>query len=592
MLRSLPLAAVGLLAAAIAGHALVRWPLYVAEMWTWQAADADWGTLAWHLAGDRHPPLQPVLVWLIRGLSDTVAAARLPSALGALGAAVGLFAALRPRVGEHWAGWGALALVLSPMWIAYAGIMRPYALALGCGAGLLWAALEVSRAPRRGSVGLALFGAVGLYLHYAMVAPLGAALLGALLAGLQRPPAQRREAIAGVLLAGLACGAAFLPWFAWAGQSHAASTMWGPPSARVFRYLAFEVDTFASFGSLGLGLLALVGAAGALRERQGALVGMCAGALLLPLLLSVSLEVRIRVYAFIGFLPLLVLLATLGARRLSDRPLPWLVALLAVAGPEAWMLARLPSAPLGDHDSGVDNGVHDVERDMALLTSAVPDGARLVVPFSLEPNIFAHYAPEAAVLRERSPREPGDWILSTRERSSSRGCTLSHAFALSLKLPDDDACARVLGALASANHPGWLVERALHTDSPAEKRRLLEQAARGSDWPVPHHLLAEVLVDAGEHEAALPVLRAGLREALRWDARDSALAMLQLRADVHEQQGRVADAAVSRAQATCLRGTPRNVWLPHRCMSHVTAATVPRKKPRQRDTPRRPRGGR
>ncbi|MFT4974742.1 MAG: hypothetical protein ACI8S6_000625 [Myxococcota bacterium] len=559
-------------------------------MWTWQASDGDWESLIWNITADKHPPLQPVMVWLMRGLSDTTAAARLPSALGALGAAAALFAALRQLVDVRWACWGTLALVLAPMWIAYAGIMRPYALALGCGAGLLWAALATPSDPRRGGVGLALFGTAGLYLHYVMAAPLGAALLGALLGALQRPLPQRRRAVYATLLAGLAAGAAFLPWFAWAGHVHTSKSQWGLPSARVLRYLAFEVDTFASFGMLGLGLLALVGVYVTLRERHGVLIGLCAGAVLLPYLFSSSLEVRIRTYAFIGFLPLLVLLAVLGARRLWPRPLPWAIALVVVMAPEAWTLIRLSSAPFGDHRDAVDDGVHDASRDMALLSSLVPDGTRLVIPFSMEPNIFAHYAPDAVILQRDDAPLPGDWVLKSRRQPSTdqTGCTLTHAFALQLQLPDDAACEQVLRALASEAHPDWLVERALHTDDPAEERALLAQATRNSSWAVPHHLLAQSLVDAGEHTAALPVLRAGLREAMRWDDRDAARSMLQLQSEIHDHQGDIVGASVSRAHAACLRSTPRNAWMPHRCLVPLIAATMPQKKARQPNQQRRP----
>ncbi|MEL6343667.1 MAG: glycosyltransferase family 39 protein [Myxococcota bacterium] len=554
------------------------------ELWSWEAASGSIEQLLWAARLDRHPPLHVLLVWLSRRVSDSEALARLPFALGTLGAAVGLFGILRREVGAPWGLWGALALALSPMWIHHVGIMRPYGLMIACGVGLLCAALVLPDRPRRGAIGFVVFGVAGMYLHYLMVAPLGAALLGAGLGSLQRPPDARRAALFAVVASGLIVVACFAPWLWWTWRDVSAKSVWGAPSTAVFRYLAFQVKPLTSFSPLLLGLLAAVGITAAVRERRAALLGLAVGALLLPYLLSISLEVRLRVYVFISFLPWLIFFAALGARRWAG-PRAWGVALVLASAPEAWGLLRLPSAPLGVGQSGqFDAGVHDTRREMAMLTAMLPEGTRLVIPDTFEPSIVAHYAPEATRFTPQTSLRSNDWVMrQPGDAASPRpgGCALTEAFVLTLHLPDEASCARVLDAIESAPHPTWLIERAMQSTAPGQRQALLTAAGEQTTSPIAHRALARDLAEANDPAAATAAY-VGLWRSMQWNDRETAQDLLRLLTQRAAAAGDLARADTHRQQEACLQRAIRDVWLPHRCLWPFTAATV-----RQKPTPKR-----
>ncbi|MEL6344568.1 MAG: glycosyltransferase family 39 protein [Myxococcota bacterium] len=583
--------AVGLLAVLLAVHALNRWPLYAPELFTWSiAGDSLIGALT-GIAGDKHPPLHTLLVWGLRRISDAEWMSRLPSAIGGVLAAGGLIFAARREVETPWALLGGLILILSPMWINYVGVARPYALMMACSAGLMASALEIRDDPRRGFIGLTTFCIVGMYLHYVMVVPIGAVLMG-VLAGAMRPGRQA------VVLKGLtacvgATGLALLPWMAWASGAQLSRSIWAMPSVRVYRYLAFDVDEFVSFGMLAVVLAAAVGALTAAQQRRWELLGFSAGVVILPYLFSVNVELQNREYALIGMLPLVVLLAVVGLQRMFRRPASAALAVGVLLGPEAWLIAALPSAPYGKHDAGFDNGYHDARRDMALLSSLTPPGARLLLPDIQGASIFAHYAPDAARLTDGMAPRPADWALlgcgpRCREPGPDEpGCLLRAAFTLPLRLPDDRSCERVLTALAKEEHPPWLLERATQADDPASAQDLLQRARAGSS-ALPELPLAKSLVEGGRLEEADAVISAGVWEALRWKQLRVASGLMRARSQIASLRGDQAAATAAEAKSRCLREAPADLWMPHRCMWSVTAVTVPsrarsRRPPRQKN---------
>lgn len=548
-------AVVGLL---IAAHALSRWPLSIAELWTWQATGSDWSALLTQVSMDTHPPLHPMLVWFLRGVSDTEWAARLPSAAGALAAAGLLWATLRRQLDASWASLGALSLILAPVWVCYAGIARPYALLMTCGAALLYGASVLPEHPRRGAAILAAAGLLGLHLHYVAAAPIGAVLLAAL--------ATRWRA---ALSAAAVTVVGFLPWYLLVGRYHLGKTPWEPPTLAVLRSLVFEVQDLTSLAAVGVAALAAVGAVAAVWQRRWPLAALALGVVLMPLVLSTNQQVQLRLYAFTGLLPLVVLLAVHGARTLLPRPAVWLLAAVVFQAPEAWRLLRLPSSPF--RNPGTDGGVHDSRQDMALLMALLPEGARLIVPPTVEPNVLAHYAPGAEV---GGPAAPGDWELLERPRPhrGGPGCILNNAFARPLRLPDGESCARVLAALGEDERRiDWRLERALAEDGAEEKLAILG-GARRDGWAVPELTQAHLLADT-DPGAAQRLISAGLWEALQWSERDTARKLLRLRETLSPDE----QASGLRAQQQCIAGATPHAWLLHRCRSQLTAWSVPRR---------------
>lgn len=585
MSRRLPELLALLCAAGLALHALWRWPLYVAEMWTWRATSMDYDGLVLAVARDKHPPLQPLLAWALRQVHEAEWFLRLPSALGAVAAVVVLGLCVRRVLGEGkdtpgFAALGMLVLSLVPLWLAHAGIMRPYALGAAVGAGLVHGALRAPEAPRSAALQLGLLGVVGLYLHYVSGAVLGAAWLGAGLGLALSGREDRWRQLALLAAVGLLVLLALAPWMAWAGSAHLGKTRWGAPSPVVLRYLLFEADDLGNAGMHGVVLLAALGLLASLAGRRWVLVGLGVGALAFPLLMSASFEVRVRTYALLGLAPVVVLLAVVGAARLWRRPGAWALLALLGLGPGALELLSLPSNPSGRPEDAADDGVHDARRDMRLLSSLVPPGQRLVIPLVLEPDIYGHYAPDAVLLGPHEPGEPGDWrFLSGGGRQhepppeGARGCRLEHAFAMTLDLPDDAACERVLGALAEGPHRPWQLELAQHAEDDTAREAHL-RAALGGSSPEAHLALHRLLLDQGRGQEAREIARDGVRLALSRRDRFPAALLLEEQGRWLEEQGEAEAAASARASAACLQRATEEVWLPQRCLLPLLRDTV------------------
>jgi 4-amino-4-deoxy-L-arabinose transferase-like glycosyltransferase len=153
--------------------ALQLWGLGSRSLWqdegmTWWEVAGDWATMWRHTLGDRHhPPLYHLLLWgwtHVFGLSEV--ALRSPSVVAAtLG--IPLFAWLCLRLADEASALLATALlVVSPMWLEFGRMARPYAMfgtaVIASYAALaLW--LEKPTGPRLGAYLAALACAVGLH---------------------------------------------------------------------------------------------------------------------------------------------------------------------------------------------------------------------------------------------------------------------------------------------------------------------------------------------------------------------------------------------------------------------------------------------
>ncbi|MDH4037613.1 MAG: glycosyltransferase family 39 protein [Candidatus Krumholzibacteria bacterium] len=102
--------------------------LWVDEMLTLEVATPKPGYPIWQLLlHNIHGPLHTFVVFLFRGVSESDAWLRLPSAIAGIVSIPLLFGWLRPRLGARTALWSALLLAINPLHIHYSQELRNYA---------------------------------------------------------------------------------------------------------------------------------------------------------------------------------------------------------------------------------------------------------------------------------------------------------------------------------------------------------------------------------------------------------------------------------------------------------------------------------
>lgn len=269
-----------------------------------------------------HPPLWGLLNWLtLRFTDDEFLRRLLPIAFG-VGAVVVLADFTCRKFGRATAYVCAAIAALSPFHIRYSQELRAYSLGVLTFVLALW---TLDRALERGRrVDWLLFsvslwaGLSTLYLVALVVVP------GCLLVvGTRKPPQERRRDLGRFALAVVVAALAFAPWYAIVGKALAkehelAATRWSAGLALErwhFLTAAAQDGESANLGSLGLGLVALVGAAVALRSRPGraVLAGAIVGTLGVELSLTALQHWSNGRYSIAAW-PFLVVILALGCQ--------------------------------------------------------------------------------------------------------------------------------------------------------------------------------------------------------------------------------------------------------------------------------------
>lgn len=526
-----PVVAAGL----VAGWGLGAWSLWEDELFTWNLATQLPLERALHLIGmDRHPPGYFLAMWALGRVGESDAWVRLPSAVASVGA-VAVVGRLGRRLGAGNAPAWLLALL--PFFAVYASMARSYAGMLLVGAGLLAASLAPMR---RGAVAVGALGAVGLYLHYAMAAPVVAAV-GALAArGWAERGARGLGAAAG---AAVGVALAFLPWIALRGGSQVRGESSQALDVWILRYLFWPVGSYVPYAAALLLVLAGLGAAHLLRSRADrgegwALATWIGAALLLPLAASTRSATAQKLYVFAPLLPLFVLLAGAGLRRGIEAARPWLGArapalALVLAAPMAVDLgavARLHAQPL---EAIVDHsGSRDVRHDVAVLARVAPN----LLPNTIDDRPFTPYQRYFPTSAQPTPpmrewfgwrREAGAEAAAIAQGARNGRCFFRVAFVSLVYVRSFERCealrAAVLEAAERDGYGPFLLQAAVHayeTGDAARAERLAERAVgRMGPSMEPERFLARRRAEAGDFEGARAWLEAGLTRARVWGAR-------------------------------------------------------------------------
>jgi hypothetical protein len=563
------------LVAALLGVAVLeRWAIWDAELYTLLVSQDRLVDVYNKIAIDRHPPLYFLVEWLALHMGQRDAVLRAPAAIAAVAGVGATTLAVRQVLGDgRVAG---LWVATAPALVLYAGVARMYAALPLLVALLLWASWELARGarPTRAALVLAVTTGVGLYTHYAMVAPaIGAALAAA--GGAWDAPDRRGRRAASAVGASLAGGLAFLPWalgpLAWqAGTTHFAGR-----SLRSFSYLLFAIDDYVpAMGWLWLGL----GAVGALLLMRRALlftVGWLVALLPLPYLLAGSVEFASRPYAHLGLLPLLALFVAValdaGLRWLPQRT--WLAGalVLALQLPALVEVLRLPALPFGTTDDGSADGVYDSRREVEALGMALAPGERLSLPASGLAGQYSRYGPglvlagpgEASATTWQLRAEAGRHVPTPATRAQE-GCSFRQAFSLVLVVPTASGCDRVWSALRAADtrapYGPFALELATRAQTEGDLEGALALAERaatnmpGAPWA--EALRGRLLLDLGRPDDTIAAADRATETVIRWGAFSGLGAIERLRADAEAASGRPERAAEATARGRCIEQRP------------------------------------
>jgi mannosyltransferase len=336
--------------------ALVRFPgldrtsLWYDEAVSWAQSSGSFADLMSMVAQDNYPPLHNIVLWLtIPVLGDGETALRLPSALLGL-LAVGLMVPIGTMLLDRWAGLLAAALLaVSPYHIWFSTEARMYALLAAAGLAFLLTVLKTLRSPDRGWLAaLVLTGALFLYSH--IYALLGFASVGLVCAGyalrdlVMGKPFWRSSAVKACCAMGVST-LLFLPWLvilANRARSVAEEGFWiAYPDLTFLKGVAFSLaGSLAAFWILAtLATVALWPGASGSRDKlptrfsNGMLV--CAAYSLGPPVLAYLYSVLVQPILFDRYLiaawPGVLLLASVGARRLAPRIAPQIAPLALIA---------------------------------------------------------------------------------------------------------------------------------------------------------------------------------------------------------------------------------------------------------------------
>ncbi|GAB4576684.1 MAG: hypothetical protein Tsb0019_01400 [Roseibium sp.] len=327
--------------------ALVRFPgldrtsLWYDEAVSWSQSSGSFAGLVSQVAQDNYPPLHNIVLWLtIPVLGDGETALRMPSALLGL-LAVGLMVPIGTMLCDRWAGLlAATLLAMSPFHIWYSTEARMYALLSAAGLAFLLAALKTLRSPdRRWLLALALSCALFLYSH--IYALLGFASVGLLFAGYAARDLVRGKPFwtSAAVRACIAMGVStllFLPWLvvlANRARSVAEEGFWiAYPDLVFLKGVAFSLaGSLTAFWILAaLSIVSFwpraLGTRGKSPARYGNGMLVCTAYSFGPPVLAYLYSVLVQPILFDRYLiaawPGVLLLASVGARRLAPRAAP------------------------------------------------------------------------------------------------------------------------------------------------------------------------------------------------------------------------------------------------------------------------------
>ena len=358
------LAAAILIAAALRLPGIGTWSLWADEAATAAFMTLDWWELIDPLARlETTPPTYYLALkaWtLVAGGSD--AALRLPSALAGIGSVAVLWWLCRDAFGRRAAFWAAMTLAITGWHVFHSRDARVYALlVLAALLALVAARAFAARAGRPGpgwiapAIGLAGFGAMTAWLHFAGTIAAGTAFIYAAAVMIAGGPPDRRAVLRLVAAAAL-CGVLMLPvfWLAWAIMvaDGAAGFGWmnrigfalaGQTMLRVLMLAPATLDPWTGIGPAAAGLaagMALVMGWLALRPgpRQAealAVAAALAGGIAL-FLIAHAIKPQILTRTLLILVPLVAAQVGAGIARLETGA-------LRVAAFAAMVLAQAPA---------------------------------------------------------------------------------------------------------------------------------------------------------------------------------------------------------------------------------------------------------
>lgn len=564
--------------AALVLPGLGRWPLWQDEAFTWFITRDSAERVVQATAGDRHPPLYYLLVWLLQDMPDDDAWLRLPSALAVVAAVAVVGEAGRRWVSPRVGFLAASLLALSPYAVVYAHTARMYALLLLWGALLLAGALGLVRG--RAIVGpalLILLAASGaIWTHYAGAVGIVGTGLAVLLGVLARPEAWRERLLrlaAAAVAFGLA-GASFLPWATGPLQYQLSSK--DAPAERTWAVLAYAwwaFDARVPLLSWAWAAAELAGVWIALRRRDWTLLGYVLAGLVLPWILSSSGPAQNQ-RNYSDLLPAAALLAAGALAALEARfrwPWPYLPAGLLLLAAEP--LHDLVTRTVSPQETGTG---FDYQVEAQVLDRSVPKNAALYFRPSYMAQQYARYAPGLSD-REKLPVDEHTWLAAARaefveSRVASRfpaECVFKSGFRVMVYAPAGPGCEaaiRWIEAVAEDREYGpFLVElarRALDAgdlDRAEALGRRAEAVVRGH--PGPSILLTELLLRKGDVAGALAEADRALQVARSWRWAGATLGEIHdLRARAFDSTGDVARRNEARSAANCTRTAVFPSW--------------------------------
>jgi hypothetical protein len=556
-----------LVAAALVLSTLGRWPLWQDEAFSWALVQGTLGEIIDGAAGDRHPPLYYLIVATLSWIVDRDELIRLPSALAFVGAVALVGSAARRHFGDAAGFVAGLVVALSPVAVLHAMNARMYAMLLFWGAAMTWGGLELVRGdrPRRGAavVGLAAAGAV--WTHYAGLAAIAAAGLGAALGCFARtdlPWRERGTRVAWLVGAMGLAGASFIPWAM--GPLQFQLTNKDAPAERTFTVLAYALWNFDSRVpplSWALAAAQLVGLGVALRRRDATtalLFAWAAAAVVFPWYFSSSLPAQ-NPRNYLAFLPVGAVLVGLALAR-WPRLAAGGLALFAVE-PMVDLLTRQVSP----QETGVG---FDYQLEADVFDASVPANAGLYFRPKYLITQYRRYAP-ALETRAAYPVGPEAWLASPRTEfldsaitaRYTEDCTFEQSFRVVLYAPDGPGCDAMkawIRAGADAGYPPFLMEegaRALSAGNLADAEAwLVKAAAVTRAHPAAWISLTDVYQRSRDGERMLAAADEALAIAKAWHFPGRVIGgVLDSRARALVMLGREPEAAAVRAAANCAR---------------------------------------
>lgn len=583
--RLLPVVPVAV-AAALCLHRLGRWPQWVDEAFTWMVIRRNFDGIVLGAAKDRHPPLYYLLASPFTELGDTDFVLRLPSAIAAIGAvAVLVWAAFR-HLEEEEAWVAATVAALSPFVVLFAHTARMYALLALFGAVMTMAALQIARGRGVGlaAVALAIGAAGAIWTHYAALAGIGGAAMGAVIGALLDRDAPMRARLTRAAVASVAVGvalASFLPWAQGPLQEQLATK--DAPAARtlsVLKYLFWNFDgrvPTLSWVVLALQALGVGVAAWRRGPVGGVLLGFAISGVLAPWYASRS-EPAQNPRNYITLLPASAMLAALGAAgvwHLLRRAIPRLPGSAAVLAPVLALLAVDPlkdllTRPVSPQEPGT---WFHYKREALELDYAIPRDTAVQVKPAYMLRQLARYAPGLDARAQRMVLPRRAWLGYGRTETPdaalvggySARCTFKNAFRLVWYAPDGPGCETLLGRMAlvgeTDGYPPFLLELALREAEAKDFPRAVAHARQAAEvvrgHPSPWAIVADISIKARDFDTAADAAHRALDIARRWRFPGGAIAaQAELEAQALAALGRAEEADAALAVSRCARAHP------------------------------------